>query len=86
LPLDQRLAGSSPAEHDEFLSVIKIGSTSFGGEVKPSDQCRMILQQVKDPYGLKEILLSKMDISHQVSLASLVGVFAGYCRRALVDE
>jgi hypothetical protein len=46
----------------------------------------MILQQVKDPYGLKEILLSKMDISHQVSLASLLGVFAGYCRRALVDE
>jgi hypothetical protein len=34
-------AGSIPTEGDGFLRVIKIRSTtSFGGEVKPSDPCR----------------------------------------------
>jgi hypothetical protein len=40
-PLDPRFAGSIPAEVDGFLRVIKIRSTiSFGGEIKPSVQCR----------------------------------------------
>jgi hypothetical protein len=36
-----KVAGSIPAEVDEFLRVIKIRSTTFfGGEVKPSVPCR----------------------------------------------
>jgi hypothetical protein len=48
LPFDQRFAGSNPAEDDVFLRAIKIRiTTSSGGEVKPSVQCK-ILRHVKD--------------------------------------
>jgi hypothetical protein len=40
LPLDPRFAGSNPVEDDGLLRVITIrGTTSFGGEVKPSVPC-----------------------------------------------
>jgi hypothetical protein len=49
LAIEQRFAGSNPTEDDELLRAIKTGSTSsFGGEVKPSVQCRTYLRHVKD--------------------------------------
>jgi hypothetical protein len=64
--LDPRVVGSNPAEGDGFLREIKIRSTtSFGGEIKPSVPCHDILWHVKDPYSMKEILVSKIH-GHQV--------------------
>jgi hypothetical protein len=41
LPVDPTFAGSSPAKDDGFLMAIQVRSTtSFGGEIKPSAQCR----------------------------------------------
>jgi hypothetical protein len=48
LPVDPRFVGSNPAEDDGFLRAIKVRSTSFGGEVKPSVTCK-ILWYVKRP-------------------------------------
>jgi hypothetical protein len=88
LPLEPKFSGSNPAEDDGFLKSIKIRSkSSFGGEVKLVVPCRKILRHVKDPYGMKEILVSKIqDISHEVFLALLLGFFAGSCQKALEDE
>jgi hypothetical protein len=61
LPLDPRFAGSSPVEDDGFLWSIKFQSTtSFRGKVKPSASCCKILQHIKDPYSMKEILVGKI--------------------------
>jgi hypothetical protein len=81
-------AGSNPAEGDGFLLVIKVHSiTSFGGEVKPSVLCHKILLHVKDPYGIKEIFIGKVYGYFSPFIpASLLGVSAGCCQRALVSE
>jgi hypothetical protein len=43
LLLDQRFAGSNPADGDGFLMAIKFRSvTSIGGEVKPSAPCKIL--------------------------------------------
>jgi hypothetical protein len=61
LTLDPRFAGSNPAEDDGFLRAITICCMpSFGEEVKPAVSSRKILQHVKDPYSMKEILLGKI--------------------------
>jgi hypothetical protein len=87
--MNPRFAGSNPAEDDGFLREIKILSmTSFGGQVKTSALCREILRHVKTPAEYEKDALSAkfMAISRQVYTASLPGVSAGYCQRALVDE
>jgi hypothetical protein len=49
--------GSNQAEDTGFLRAIKVCSTtSFRGEVKLAVPCRKILQHVKDPCSMKEIL------------------------------
>jgi hypothetical protein len=84
--------GLNPAKDNGFLSAIKICSmTYFGGEVKPVVPCQKILQHVKDPYSMKEILLGTCRQNLQTFLAkflpaSLLGVPAGYCHRAPVGE
>jgi hypothetical protein len=62
-------------------------TTSFGCEMKTSTPCK-ILRHVKEPYSMKtETSWAKFtDISRQISAASHIGVSAGYCQRALVDE
>jgi hypothetical protein len=83
--MDSRFADSIPAEDDGFLTAIKIRSTtSFGGKVKPSAPCRKILRLAE--YERIASLAKFAVISHQLSPASLPGVSAGYCQRALVDE
>jgi hypothetical protein len=43
--------GLNPAEDETFLRAIKMrGTTSFGGEVKPSAPCHKISRHVKEPY------------------------------------
>jgi len=71
-----------------FLRVTTICSTtSLGGEIKPSAQCRNIFRHVEHTHNVKEILTSKVH-GHfcQVSPASILGVSAGYCQTALVGE
>jgi hypothetical protein len=57
--------------------------TSFGGKVKPSAQSRKNIPAECD----RDTSLAKTkDISCQISPASIIGVSAGTCQRALVDE
>jgi hypothetical protein len=50
-----------PGQLQWILRVIKIRSaTSFGGEVKLAVPCHKILQHVKDPYSMNEILAGKI--------------------------
>jgi hypothetical protein len=59
--LDPRFASSNPADDYGFLRVIKISSTIFfGGKAKPSSSCCKILQHVKDPYSMIEILVDNI--------------------------
>jgi hypothetical protein len=87
LPFDPRFTGSNLAEDDEFLRVTKVcNMTSFRGEVKMSAMCCKILWHVKSLCGMKEILVGKIHGHISLSFpASLLGVSAGYCQRALVD-
>jgi hypothetical protein len=82
-----KVRGFKPAEDDRFLMAIKIRSTtSFGGEVKPSAHVRFY-GMLKNPTGMKDTSEAKFTaISCQDPPASLPGVFAGYCQRALQDE
>jgi hypothetical protein len=49
--------GSNPAKDDGFLRLIKIyGMISFREEVKPSVPFCKIVQHVKDPYRMRDIL------------------------------
>jgi hypothetical protein len=50
LAVGPRFACSNPYEHDRFLRAIKIRSTTFFGEVKPSVSCRKILRHAQEPY------------------------------------
>jgi hypothetical protein len=43
LAIGPKFTGSNPAENDGFLRTIKIRSTSFGGEVKPSAPRRILV-------------------------------------------
>jgi hypothetical protein len=68
--------------------VIKILTTSFGGKAKPSATCHNVLQHVK---GLAEYdrdtLPSKlMDISHKFLPALILGMSAGICQRAIMND
>jgi hypothetical protein len=81
--------GSNPAKGDGFLRATKICSTtSFGGEVKPSVPCCKILQLVKDPYHMKRDTCRQNSWTFLAKFlpASLLGVSAGYCQRAVVGE
>jgi hypothetical protein len=49
-----------PSRGRWILRWIKIRNTSFRGEVMPVVPCRNILQRVKDPYSMKEILVDKV--------------------------
>jgi hypothetical protein len=78
--------GSKPVEDVMFPREIKIRSTtSFGGEVKLSEQCVKILRHVKNPAEYKRDSSSAKltAISCQVSSASLPVDSSGYCQRAL---
>jgi hypothetical protein len=62
--------------------------TSLGGKVKQSVPCCKILQHVKDPYKYgKGYFIGKVH-SHFLprSPTSLLGVSAGNCQTALLDE
>jgi hypothetical protein len=70
----------------DFLMVIKIHSmTSFGGEVQLSVPCHKILQYVKDPYSMQSRLNSRTFLAKFLP-ASLLGVSASNCQRALVGD
>jgi hypothetical protein len=43
LAIGPKFTGSNPTENDGFLRTIKIRSTSFGGEVKPSVPRRILV-------------------------------------------
>jgi hypothetical protein len=80
--------GLNPTKDDGFLRVIKIRNTnSFQGEVKPLDSCRKFYDMLKIPaeYDRDTSPVKFKDISRQL-LASLLGVSAVICDRALVDE
>jgi hypothetical protein len=67
LQLDPRFAGSSPAEDDGFLGVIKIRSTtSFGGDVKSSVPCRRFTACKRTLRAWKDALQAKFSghVSH----------------------
>jgi hypothetical protein len=69
-----------------WLRAIKIHNTiSFGWQVQPSPQ---ILRHVKEHYGVRGRYFTAkfIAISRQVPPDSFMGVFAGICQRALVDE
>jgi hypothetical protein len=71
--------GSNPVESNEFLRNIKICSTtSFGGDIKLSAQFCKILQHVKYPLRLIEILIGKIQWQFltQILLGSLPVVSA----------
>jgi hypothetical protein len=62
LPFDPSFAGSNPIEDDGFLRVIKIHSMNFfRAEVKLAVPCHKILQHVKNPYSMKEMLVDKIN-------------------------
>jgi hypothetical protein len=51
LVIGLRVREFNPSRGDGFLRAIKICSTpSFGGDVKPSAQCRKILRHVKNHF------------------------------------
>jgi hypothetical protein len=88
--LDPSFAGSNPAEDNRILKAKEVRSTtSFGGEVKPSASCREISQSFKEPRGvLKRYIVGKSVGTFFAKFfpSSLLGVSAGVCQRALVDE
>jgi hypothetical protein len=88
--LDPSFAGSNPAEDNRLLKAIEVRSTtSFGEEVKSSASCREISQPFKEPRGvLKRYNVGKSLGTFFVKFfpSSLLGVSAGVCQRALVDE
>jgi hypothetical protein len=90
LPLYPRFTVPNLAEKDGFLKAIKFHSTtSFERKVKPTAPCHKILWNVKKPLCiLKEILCrqNSRPFLPKFLPASLLGVSAGYCQRALVDE
>jgi hypothetical protein len=78
-----------PADDNGFLRAIEIhNTTSFGGEVKPSAPCRKIYGMSKKPaqYEIDNSSAKFTAISRHVSPDSLLGVSAGICHRALMDE
>jgi hypothetical protein len=80
--------GTNCAKDDLVLRVITFCSTtSFRGEVKPSDQCHKILQYV-NPISKKEVLWRRKSsaISCPVSPTLLLDISGVNCQRALTDE
>jgi hypothetical protein len=55
-PTGPTVADSGPAEDGGFLCVIKVRSTSFGGEVKPSFPCHRFTACKRAPQSMSEML------------------------------
>jgi hypothetical protein len=75
----QGVEGSNSAASDGFLRAIQIRSTtSFGGEVKPSVPCHIILRYVEDPLSIIQIMIDKTQrpCLAQFLPSSLLGVSA----------
>jgi hypothetical protein len=88
LAIWRKVRGLKPARGRCTLRVKQIRSTtSFGGEVKPSVPCRMILRHVKESYECERYLVAKFNSNFsQISPPSVLDVSAGNWQRALVDE
>jgi len=79
LAIGPKIRGFNPGRGRLIVRATEVRNTTyFGGEVKSSVPRLKILQHFKNPYGMKEILLGKIQgIPLPLSPASLLGVSAG---------